>query len=125
MMEQGDLFSGMPDRPRKTTGAMLRNQGIAMTLEHEREIWRRSYWNLCERWFQKQPVGLRFSGEYMNRAMKPFLGDPHHPNVWGAVSSRMLRAWLKTFRIEVDGVTRAVNLKNHAHLYRAYRKVAI
>ncbi len=76
-------------RPRGTKSRELKEQGIEQVLENEKQEWREAAYV----YIAKLPYGLHMTGEGIR--LKYFAecdpGEPHHPNVWGAVISVCLQ----------------------------------
>lgn len=110
MIVDGDLFS---------------IAGIELVLAAEPAAWKGHYAILCHQWFGGLPVGAVFNGEMLRlHALQRGLGEPHHPNVWGAMAAQVLGALHEDKRITQVGVRKALSAKSHAHFYRTYQKLS-
>ena len=107
------------------SGEAARDAGIEQVLDHLPPHWHTAYGVTLVFWFTQLTIGTEFSGEDMTRHARPLIGEPHHPNAWGAAASALLRDWLNAGRIVVVGQAVSRSAANHAHVYRRYRKVTL
>lgn len=104
-MEQHDLFAG----------EALKAAGMAVTtLSNER--WMDEATAVARRYL---PHGIDFHPDEIRRIVAPFVGEPRHPNAWGAFASRlfMLRVIVGT-----GTIAKSKARNNHAHKYELVRR---
>lgn len=111
---QSDMFGG--------DGPTRRDEGIERVLRHVSPQWHVLYRTIVDQWFERLPPGI-FTMEEARACVEPFIGSPHHPNVWGAEAHHMLTKWDKDDRIERVGFRAAGRGAAHARNVVVYRKV--
>ena len=109
---------------KSATGRQLRDAGQKRVMTHNRE-WGRKAAKVIEAEFQYLVVTSLFTGEDLHQwADDAGLEQPDHPNAWSAITGSLLRAWLKSGRIEAAGAINASRPEAHSRLIRRYKKVA-
>jgi len=107
-----------------TRGDELRDDGINRALDNEHEHWKVSYLKVSARWFERLPKGSIFHGEAMRlNAIHVGIGEPHHPNVWGAMASSFLKSLLNDELIEECEMIKASLPSSHSRRNPSYRKM--
>jgi hypothetical protein len=97
----------------QTSGAALRDAGIATTLAAEQAEWRARYrraaFALIHRRLAYIGPGFTFSSHDIRTyaAKDVEIGEPHHPNVWSAAFAAFLRELRREFRVEFYRIERA------------------
>jgi hypothetical protein len=105
------------------SGRRARDVGKQLAFFNEPEEWRAHYNGVIEAWFAGLLPGAEFSGDRLRAAaILAGVGEPHHPNVWGASAASFIRRWLRESRVSVCGLAQSRFTLNHAHTYRRYRK---
>lgn len=103
------------------SGLEARDFGEAAVLTNQTTAWKAKYSVLAARFLREHAPGFTFTGEALRLYCKERgLGEPTHPNAWGAVSGGMLRSWARSKRIKVVGVQQATERRAHARLYPLY-----
>lgn len=82
--------------------------------------WREGYKTLAEAFLAQLTPKATFIGEDLRKYVEQEIGQPHHPNAWGAMAQGTLRRWRKEGRIAMIGVSQATSKKSHASLYPRY-----
>jgi len=107
-----------------TSGVQARDMGEALVLSNQSLAWKARYGVLAARFLREQRVNSTFTGEALRLYCKEYgLGEPSHPNAWGAVSGGMIRSWSRLGRIKVVGIQKAQDRRSHARLYPLYEVV--
>jgi len=105
-------------------GKVLRDKGIDLVKEHQQDAWKERYRNVAELFILTLPVGHTFLGEDVRMyANRHGVGQPTHPNAWGAMFRSFVLKELKAGRIEVYGMDHLKDPVGHASLARQYKKV--
>jgi hypothetical protein len=104
-----------------TTGIEARDFGEAAVLSNQSLAWKVRYGALAAKFLRECQPGSTFVGEALRLYCKDYgLGEPAHPNAWGAMSGGMIRSWTRTGRVKVVGVQRAKDRRSHACLCPLY-----
>jgi len=105
-------------------GDLFRYAGIETVLAAEPANWKAAYMVICTRLYRNMPEGTVFNGEVFRlAALRGGIGEPHHPNVWGAMANQLIGPWLEEGLIIRWGVEKAISAKAHARRYPSYRKI--
>lgn len=91
------------------TGRDLRDEGMALTLEHESDDWQDHYRRLAIKLIPTGWTGLAEAVRF--RLLEAGLGNPHKPNCWGAAMSGLIRQGYFT---KVKDYAQPVDPKSHA-----------
>ena len=102
-------------------GKLLRDEGMERVASHS-GLWKDRARAAMDAWFARLGPGQAFTGEDIRLAIREVVGEPHHPNAWGAVTGGRVRGWLLNAEIELVAVVEAKDPKNHATRLRRYRK---
>lgn len=121
--DTADMFGGGDRRDgMATTGKQERDRAIALVLSKQSPEWRRHYRMMAMDWMAGKRAGDTFIGEDLHGYMlMRGIGEPHHPNAWGANARAMLKFWLKHKLIELDGMRPMAVAGSHARLSPCYR----
>jgi len=103
------------------TGEQLKLEGIDRVLDNEPENWKELADDLTRNWFSYQQAGREFTGQDLRNFIVEVIGEPHHPNCWGALCRRTFRKWLKAGSIIIYGYDRAKNPPSHDRILIRYR----
>jgi hypothetical protein len=99
-------------------GKELRDEGMERVLAGEPAWWKANYYRILG----EQPAELKepFKGEDYRAYVSPLIGEPHHPNCWGASWNWAVK-WGLVQKIDGPSVNCSVNPKNHACTRPTYR----
>lgn len=102
----------------QTSGAALRDAGIAATLAAEQAEWRDRYREAAWHWIRGRLAvygpSFGFSSEDIrSHAQAVQIGNPHHPNVWSAAFSSFLRELRREFRVSFAATERSWRASAH------------
>ena len=107
-----------------TGGVEARDFGEATVLANQSLAWKTRYGVLAAKFLRERQPGSTFTGEALRLYCKDYgLGEPSHPNAWGAVSGGMLRSWSRTGRVKVVGIQKATDRRSHACLCPLYEVI--
>lgn len=110
----------------QTSGAALRDAGIAATLAAEQAEWRYRYreaaWELIRCCLAVHGPNFDFSSDDIRgHAQGLQIGEPHHPNVWSAAFSSFLRELRREFRVSFAASERSWRVSAHSRRLPIYR----
>lgn len=104
-------------------GKQGRDAGMANVSAAQPEEWRVRARREIERFFASVPKGREFKGEDIRLfCLLGGVGEPDHPNAWGAVLGAALRRELKDGRIRFIGTAYSEAGKSHRHRYALYAR---
>jgi hypothetical protein len=104
----------------KSEGEKLRDEGCAQVVNYEPAEWKLLYEQLAVEFMDTMNNGDTFLGEDLTAVVRSAIGEPHHPNLWGAMFMKMYHAWVKSGTITRLDMARAKSPANHASLYPTY-----
>lgn len=105
-------------------GGRRKRAGIARVVSHEQEQWKFLYSNVAGNYVLSLDRGVTFTAEQVRSVVHKTAGEPHHPNVWGAMFNGCLRGWIKSGWVEFTGqFLDATNSQAHRRAIRLYRRV--
>lgn len=82
---------------------------------------RSEQWNAAyDHCVRRLPAGL-YTGETVRAAVEPNIGEPHHPNCWGAAFRRTLSK-VRSFK-PLQRTMHMTSPRSHGRRTRLYRKV--
>jgi hypothetical protein len=91
-----------------------RDDGIERVGAHN-PVWLSRYYDFVT----KIPSGIVFTAEHVRRRAAPIIGEPNHPNAWGAAANGAFRRGL----LSKTGYMRTPKAKkSHARAIQEYRK---
>lgn len=96
------------------TGAALRDAGISAVMSNA-QAWADEVEHGWRHWLQWQAPDT-FTLEQFRVWVTPYIGEPHHPNAWGALAKRFASDIVAT------GFTTSERPQAHARLTRTYRR---
>lgn len=114
MMSQADLFE---------EGARRRDRGRRQAIDHEAQAWKAQYEQSAGRYVMGLEPGITFTAEQVRSVVAKVTGEPHHPNVWGAMFNASLKGWARLGVVEFTGeFLDATNAQAHRRAIRLYRR---
>jgi len=106
-------------------GDALRDEGIALVLDHSPDAWKSTYLELAEGYFRGLSVGSKFIGEDLRLLLVlRGLWAPHHHNAWGAMGRIVIGRWTKAGCLKVTGIRKSQDPTAHSRWYPLYEKVS-
>lgn len=105
-------------------GKALKDAGMKSAIDHEHDEWKLGYQILSHYYVLDLRPGTMFTGEQVRSQVVKAQGEPHHPNVWGAMFNGAIRRLIKSGHVETTGqVIDATNSQAHRRAIRLYRRV--
>jgi hypothetical protein len=105
-------------------GGRRKRAGIRQAVDHEHESWKLLYQGTATGYVRSLDKGVTFTSEQVRSVVHKTAGEPHHPNVWGAMFNGCLRQWIKLGWVEFTGqFLDATNSQAHRRAIRLYRRV--
>lgn len=100
-----------------------RDEGISQVSGNAGERWRANYRGAVSLFIRTRNVGDTFIGEDLRVFChdRGWVGEPHHPNAWGAMARNTLKSWMADEVVARVGMASASAAKSHACLCPAYR----
>lgn len=104
-------------------GRRRRDVGIKRVIDAASAAWTLSVQTHADTFLDNLPRGGEFTGETVRLYCEGrSVGEPHHPNAWGAVLRGVYGRWRKAKRITTVGVAVAHLHSSHARMMPRYRK---
>lgn len=98
----------------------LKVAGEALVAGNQQSEWRDGYVAIVEAWFSALTPKTTFIGEDIRKMVEPMIGQPSHPNAWGAMGGSMIRRWRKAGKIAAIGMRASTAKSSHACLCPLY-----
>ena len=97
-------------------------EGQSATLYAQDALWSEKYRALADQFFYALPEKATFIGEDLRKLIAPQIGEPKHPNAWGAIFGATIRAWRKLGYVQSIGMAPMTAKTSHARQSMLYEK---
>lgn len=103
--------------------AAARDTAISAVMAGQTSDWRSAYRSEVALLKTSLQTGTTFLGEDLRFWLQPIIGEPEHPNAWGAMARSTLSQWKREGFIIMDGIGASRSVKSHACLSPRYRVI--
>ncbi len=104
-------------------GKRRKDAGMKRAIDHEHDQWKIDYHTHAGMFVMDLTRGITFTSEQVRAVVHKAIGDPHTPNVWGAMFNSCLKQWRKHGLVEFTGqFLDATNSQAHRRAIRLYRR---
>lgn len=98
-------------------GEALRDAGISLVLNNESAKWKADYLTHAANYLRRHRFVI---GEEIRFYVQSKVGDPHHPNTWGAMFNELIREeWVR----QTNEWQKPVDRRSHARPTRFWRSL--